>query len=70
MPLKNIQYLIKKADIILLPILLLNEAKILETIDILYCLIECLGLKGIIKDKIVLIKGDYLTVKNMTRVLY
>lgn len=69
-PLKDIRCLISKADIISLPILPLNKAKISETINILRCLIECLGLEGIVKDKIVPIKGNYLIVKNMTHTLY
>ncbi len=41
-----------------------------ETINILCCLVERLSLKGIVKDKVVLIKGNYLIVKNVTHVLY
>lgn len=70
MPLKDIQYQIRKADIIPLLILPLNKAKISETIDILHYLVERLGLKGVIKDIVIPIKGDYLIVRNMTHVLY
>lgn len=70
MPLKNIQCAVIKADIIPLPILPLNKAKISETIDILRCLVERLGLTGVVNDKIVPIKRDYLTVRKMTRAIY
>lgn len=70
MLLKDIWYAIKKTDIILLPILPLKEAKISETINILYGLVEHLGLENVIEDKIMLIKGNYFTVRNVTYILY
>lgn len=70
MLLKNIWCLIRKVDIILFPILPLNKAKISKTIDILHCLVERLGLENLVEDKIVLIKDDYLTFKNVTYALY
>lgn len=70
MPLNDIQYSISKADIISLPILPLNHAKISETIEIQHYLVERLGLENIIENKVVPIKADYLTVRNVTRVLY
>lgn len=69
-PLKNIRYLIRKADIIPLPIFPLDKTKISETINILCYLVERLGLENIVEDKIVPIKGNYLTIKNLTLVLY
>lgn len=62
MSLIDIECLIRKANIISHPILPLNETKKLETINILRCLVEPLGLEGEVEDKVVLIKGDYLTI--------
>lgn len=70
MLLKDIRYFIRKADIILFPILPLNKTIIMETIDILRYLIKRLGLKSLVKNKIVPIKGNYLTVGNMIYILY
>lgn len=69
-PLKDIRCAIKKANVFSLLILPLNEATILETIDILRSLIERLGLKSVVEDKIVPIKGDFLTIRNITQALY
>lgn len=68
--LKDIQCPIKKADIILNPILPLNKAIISETIDILYSLIERQGLENVVKDKVVPIKGNYLIIGNVAHALY
>ncbi len=68
--LKDIQCIIRKADIIPLPILLLDKTKISKTINILHCLVERLGLKGVVEDKVVLIKVNYLTARNVTCALY
>ncbi len=70
MPLKDIRYLVRKADVIPLPILPLNEASIAKTVDILRCLVGRLRLSYIVEDIVVPIKGDYLTVRNVTRVIY
>lgn len=70
MLLKNIWCVVRKADIIFFPILPLNKAKISKTIDILRCLVKRLGLTGIVNDKIVPIKGDYLTIRNVTCTIY
>lgn len=67
---KNIQYAVWKADIIPLLILSLDEFNIITTNDILYCLGNHLVLADIIKDQIILIKGDFLTVRNITCVIY
>lgn len=68
--LKKLWYAIKKADIIFFLILPLNKAFISEIINILYCFIENLGLVDIIKDKIILIKRNYLTIRNVTYIIY
>lgn len=70
MLLKNILYQIRKTDIILFSIYPLNKSKISETVSILSCLIECMGLKSIVKDKVVSIKDNYLTIKNITHAIY
>lgn len=70
MSLKDIRCSIRKTNIILLLILLLNKARIFETIDISYCLVERLDLESIVEEKVIPIKGDYLTVKNLTCALY
>lgn len=70
MPLKYIWCSIKKTDIILFLILPLNKAIISETVNILYCLIEHLKLVCVIENKVILIKDNYLTVKNMTYATY
>lgn len=66
MSLKNILYLVRKIDITLLPILLLNKTSIIEIVDILYYLVRCLGLLNIVEDIIVPIKDDYLISWNKT----
>ena len=68
--LKDIQCLVRKTDIITLPILPLNKSKILESIDLLDYLIERLGLESVVEDKLVPIKDDYMTIRNMTHALY
>lgn len=67
---KHICWPIKKANVIPFPILPLNKATILETVNILHCLIEYLGLTGVVKNKIILIKSDYLTIKNVIYAIY
>lgn len=68
--LKYIQYFIKKANIISLLILPLNKFIILKTINILYYPVERLELVGMIKDKIISIKGNYLIIKNIIHAIY
>lgn len=59
MPLKEIQCIKKKADILPLSILPYNKFKISKTIDILKELIQRLNFDDyIFKDKIVMVKGD------------
>lgn len=54
----------QKVNIILLLILLLI------IINILYCLIKHFDFINIVKDKIVLIKGDFVTIINITHKIY
>lgn len=70
MPLRNIQCAIQKTNVIPLLILPLNESKIATTIDIICCLVERLGLAGVIEEKIVPIKENFVTVKNITCKIY
>lgn len=70
MLLKNIQCTMQKADIIPLLILPFNETSIAETVNILRWLTKCFGLTNIVKDKIVPIKWDFLTVRNIICVIY
>lgn len=70
MPLRKIQCIIQKADIILISILPLDEYKILITVDIICCSIKPLGLAGVIEEKIVLIKGKFVTVRNIIYAIY
>ena len=60
----------RKADGIPLSILPLNEASIAETVYILRWLTKRLGLKDVVEDKIISIKRDFLTVRNITRAIY
>lgn len=69
-PLKNIQCLVKNANVILLSILPLNKASIPEIIDILHSFVKHLGFLGIVEDIVVLDKGDYLTIQNVTCIIY
>ncbi len=71
MPLKEIQYIKEKADILPLPTLPYDKSEISETIDILRELIQRLSLDNyVFEDKIVMVKRDWLTVRNITRAIY
>lgn len=70
MPLKSIQCVMQKADVIPLPILPLNKASIAETVNILCWLTERLGLTDIVEDKVISIKRNFLTMRNITRAIY
>lgn len=70
-PLDNIQCRMEKADIIPLPTFGLDKASIAGTIDILRSIAARLGLENFhIEDKKIMVKGDYLTVRNITRTIY
>ncbi len=63
MLLKEIQCVKEKADILPLPTLPYDKSEISETIDILRELIQRLSLDDyVFEDKIVMVKGDWLTV--------
>ena len=65
------QYAKEKANILPLPTLPYNEAEIIETIDILSELIQRLDLDDyVFEDKVVMAKGDWLTVRNITWTIY
>lgn len=66
MPLKNIQCIIQNVDIISLLISPLNKVLIAETVDILYGLVIPFGLTNVYQNKIILIKGDFVTMRNIT----
>lgn len=70
MPFKSIQYAMQKANVISLLILPLNKALIAETVNILHKLIERFSLTDVIKNKIVLIKKNFFTIKNITCAIY
>lgn len=53
---KKIQCLVRKVDVISLPILPLNIELIIEIVDILHCLVECWELTSIVKDIVIPIK--------------
>ena len=50
--------------------MLLDKSKIIMTIDILRCLGNHLSLTDITKDKVVSIKEDFVTIKNITSIIY
>lgn len=60
----------RKADVISFLILLLEKSKIATTIDILRYLGDHLGLADIAKDKVVSIKRNFVTVRNVTNAIY
>ncbi len=66
-----IRYRLKKADIFLLPTLAMNEGTIPGFINIVQELAKQLELLDeIIKDKLILLKGDLITVRNCQRAIY
>ncbi len=70
-PLPNIRCRLKKADILPLPTLAINEGTIPGSIDIVQELAERLELSDeIIRDKLILLKGNLMTVRNCQRVIY
>ena len=70
-PLGEIQCPLEKADLIPLPILDIDKSSISGTIDILRTYIEQLGLEDcVVGSKKIMFRGDYLTVRNITRAIY
>lgn len=62
---------IEKADIISLLTLPLDKALIAGTIDILKAYLKRLGIKNVaITNKLLIFKGDFLTMHNLTRTIY
>ena len=67
----NIRCRNEVADILPLPTLPYNEGSIVGTIEILQEIAERLGLSDeIVRDKVILLKGDLLTVRNCRRAIY
>lgn len=70
-PLPDIRCSLEKADIFPLPTLAFNEGTISGLIDIIRELAERLELTNeVVGDKIILIKGDLMTVRNCRRAIY
>ena len=70
-PLSNIQCLMEKTKLLLLPTLLLDEVFISGTIDILKKYLKRLELDKIaVTNKSIICKGDFLMVCNITRAIY
>ncbi len=64
-PLPDIRCRLKKADILPLPSFAMNESTITRSIDIVQELAERLELLDeVIRDKLILLKGDLMTVRN------
>lgn len=71
MPLKELQCAKEKANILSFPVLPYNKFEISETIDILRKLIQRFDLNdNVFEDKVVMAKGDWLTVQNITLAIY
>ncbi|MCJ1346581.1 hypothetical protein MMC31_004799 [Peltigera leucophlebia] len=70
-PLREVQCQIEKADIIPLPTLPLDESSIAGTIEILKEYLKRLGIEDVaIINKLLIFKGDFLTVRNVTRAIF
>lgn len=70
-PLKEIQCPIEKSELLPLPVLDLDKASISGTIEILRTYLERLGIKDcVVNGKKVMFRGDFLTVRNITRAIY
>ncbi len=69
--LQEVQYRIEKSDIILLSSLPLDKALIAGCIDILKKYLQRLRIEDVaILNKLLIFKGDFLTVRNVTRAIY
>lgn len=69
--LQKIQYQIKKTNIISLLILSLNKTLIVERIDILKKYLKKLEMEDIvITNKLLIFKGDFLIMCNITTIIY
>ncbi len=71
LPLSDIRCRLEKAVILLLLTLAMNEGILPWTIDIVQELAEQLKLSDkVIRDKLILLKGDLMTVWNCRRAIY
>lgn len=71
MPLLDIRCNLEKADLLTLPTLAYNKGTISGTIDIIQELAERLELTNeVVRDKIIFIKGNLMTVQNCCRAIY
>lgn len=70
-PLPDIRCSLEKANILPLPTLAFNKGTISGSIDIIGELAERLELTNeVVREKIILIKGDLMTVQNCRRAIY
>lgn len=69
--LPNIRCRDEATDIFLLSTLALNKATINRTIDIISEIAKCLKLSNkVVRNKIILLKRDLMTIKNSKRMIY
>lgn len=62
---------LEKAEVLTLPTLALDEAKISDVIEILDSYVKILDLTPeMVDNTLVLLKGDYLTVRNLRLAVY
>ena len=70
-PLREVQCPIEKSELLPLPVLDLDEASISGTIEILRTYLKRLGIENcVVGGKKVMFRGDFLTVRNITRAIY
>ena len=69
-PLRTQRCALLKADVVPLPTFPLNKANIEDNIDILRNLLARLQLAEVVEGNVVMLKGDWLTVRNVTRAIY
>lgn len=70
-PLPNVKCKNETADILPLPTLAFNEGSISGTIEVLRNIAERLELTDeVVKSKVILLKGDLLTIRNSRRAIY
>lgn len=62
---------VEKADILPIPTLAYDESTISGTLNILRTVTQVLGLtEDVVRDKVIMLKGDLLTVRNVTRAIF
>ncbi|MCJ1465390.1 hypothetical protein MMC07_004008 [Pseudocyphellaria aurata] len=69
-PLMDQRCSLEKADILPLPTLAKNKALIVETMDILQEYIDTLGISSELNSAKIMINGDLMTVRNITRSIH